>query len=384
MSLKVLVITSSTGGGHDMRAHALSAWAGLHTDWQVSIHQALESTHGLYAFGVNLYNGIQRTLPIAHHVYFQFLERANLHRKAEKIMGRQRFQERVEDFGPDIVVSTHDQLNHGFFDLARAQLGTSRVACVTYCGELWGGYGFSRQWVNPDADGFIAAVEPCRDAAIQLGMPPARSHVGGFLLRPEFFQQPHAEESRQQFLGEELGLDPGAFTILLATGAAGANNHLALLRALESRGLPVQAVVLCGNRESNLRAVSDWGDGAKYVRLKALPRRDDMPRIIRSVDLLVARPGTGTTSEAMLCGTPLIFNCIGGVMPQEYITVKFARHHGFASVMYWPRHLPRILDELERSPDRMRLMRENVKLACPTQHPSDILRLLTEIADARE
>jgi processive 1,2-diacylglycerol beta-glucosyltransferase len=108
-----------------------------------------------------------------------------------------------------------------------------------------------------------------------------------------------------------------------------------------------------------------------------------MPRIIRSVDLLVARPGTGTTSEAMLCGTPLIFNCSGGIMPQEYITVKFARHHGFASVMYWPRHLPRILDELERSPDRMRLMRENVKLACPTQHPSDILRLLTEIADAR-
>ena len=383
MSLRVLILTSSTGGGHDMRAHALEAWAGLQTDWQVSINQALESTHKLYAFGVGLYNGIQRTLPVAHHVYFQFLERANLHRNADRIMGRRGFQERVEDFGPDLVVSTHDQLNHGFFDLVREQLGSSRVGCVTYCGELWGGYGFSRHWVNPEADGFIAAVEPCRDAAIQLGMPPARSQVGGFLLRPEFYQQPDAEEARQQFLGEELGLDPAAFTILLATGAVGANNHLALLRAMESRGRSIQVVVLCGKRESKLREVTSWGAKAKHVRLKALPRRDDMPRIIRSVDLLVARPGTGTTSEAMLCGTPLIFNCIGGVMPQEYITVKFARHHGFASVMYWPRQLARVLDELERSPDSLGLVRDNVREACPTQHPDDILRMLTEIADAR-
>ena len=383
MSLKVLVLTSSTGGGHDMRARALEAWVGLRTDWQVSIHQALESTHGLYAFGVGLYNGIQRTLPIAHHVYFQFLERANLHRNADRIMGARRFQERVEDFAPDLVVSTHAHLNHGFFDLARRQLGSSRVRCVTYCGELWGGYGFSRHWVNPKADAFIAAVDPCRDAALQLGMPPERSHVGGFLLRPQFFEKQQIKHTREQFLGEELGLDPQAFTILLSTGAVGANNHLGLLRSLESRRRPIQVVALCGNRESSLRSVNDWGAKAKHVTLRALARRVDMPRIIRSADLLVARPGTGTTSEAILCGTPLLFNCIGGVMPQEYITVKFARHHGFASVIYWSRQLAGILDELEQSPDRLRSMRRNAQKACPKQHPGEILHLLNKIADTR-
>lgn len=383
MSLKVLVLTSSTGGGHDMRARSLAAWAKLQTDWQVSIHQALESTHGLYAFGVGLYNRIQRAFPIAHHAYFQFLERANLHRNADRIMGSRRFQERVEDFRPDIVVSTHAHLNHGFFDLVRRQLGPSRVGCVTYCGELWGGYGFSRHWVNPQADAFIAAVEPCRGAAIQLGMPPASSHVGGFLLRPQFFQQQQMEHSREQFLGEELGLDPEAFTILLSTGAVGANNHIALLRSIESRRRPVQAVVLCGNRASSLRAVSDWGAIAKHVSVKALPRREDMARIIRSVDLLVARPGTGTTSEAILCGTPLLFNCIGGVMPQEFLTVKFARQRNFASLIYWPWQLARALDDLEDSPGRLQTMRANIQSARPTQHPSDILRLLTNITDAR-
>jgi processive 1,2-diacylglycerol beta-glucosyltransferase len=383
VSLKVMILSSSTGGGHDMRAQALTAWAERNTDWKVSTHQALEATHGLYAFGVGFYNAIQRTLPVAHHVYYQFLERANMHRHGHRILGRERFQEHIEEFAPDLVVSTHDQLNHGFFDLARAQLGPSRVACVTYCGELWGGYGFSRQWVNPAADGFIAAVEPCREAALRLGMPKERAVTGGFLLRPEFFQAPAPEDSREAFLGEELGLDPQGFTILLATGAVGANNHIALLRAMESRRRPIQAVALCGAQASSLQAVRNWGSKARYVEVQALGRREDMSRIVRNVDLLVARPGSGTTSEAMRCGTPLVFNGIGGVMPQEYITVKFARHHGFASVIHWPRQLARTLDGLTDEPERLAEMREQALNACPNRHPDDILRRLQEIADAR-
>jgi processive 1,2-diacylglycerol beta-glucosyltransferase len=378
-----MILTSSTGGGHDMRAHALKEWSQRQTDWQVTIHQALEATHGMYAFGVGLYNGIQRVLPLAHHAYFQFLERARLHGSADWIMGARRFRETVEDFSPDLVVSTHDQLNHGFFDLVRRQRGPDRVRCVTYCGELWGGYGFSRHWVNPDADAFIAAVGPCREAALRHGMSPEKAHVGGFLLRPAFFRQQETDDPREGFLGEELGLDPAIFTVLLSTGAVGANNHIRLLRAMESRGRPVQAVVLCGKRESSLRAVEEWSASAKHVRLRALPRREDMPRIMRSVDLLVARPGTGTTSEAILCGTPLLFNCIGGVMPQEYITVKFARHHGFAAVMYWPHQLARLLDDVARNPGLLQSLKGNIHKACPTQHPSDILGLLTEIADSR-
>ena len=41
---------------------------------EIQIHKCLENTHGLYRFGVGLYNRIQRYLPWAHHVYFNFLE----------------------------------------------------------------------------------------------------------------------------------------------------------------------------------------------------------------------------------------------------------------------------------------------------------------------
>ena len=365
-----------------MRARALQAWASRLTDWQVTILQTLETTHALYSFGVGLYNAIQRVLPVAHHVYFQFLERANLHRDAKSMLGTDHFRHQVAQIAPNLVVSTHAHLNHGFFDLVRAELGRDRVRCATYCGELWGGYGFSRHWVNADADAFIGAVQSCRQAALDHGMPDARAHVGGFMLRPEFYAELGGANSRHSVLGEDLDLDPEAFTVLLATGAVGANNHLPLLHCLESRRRRVQAVVLCGDRRTDLDAVSSWGRKAKHVMVRALPRRDDMPRLISAVDLLVARPGTGTTSEAILCGTPVVFNGIGGVMPQEYITVKFARQHGFGAVVYWPHQLARVLDQLQGSPARMDALRVNLAAARPAQQPNDIFDQLNHLVSS--
>ena len=80
------------------------------------------------------------------------------------------------------------RFNHGYFEAARAFLGRDRVRCVTYCGELAGGYGFSRNWVNPEADLFIGPVAETCEAAIALGMPKEKTKVGGFLLRPEFYR----------------------------------------------------------------------------------------------------------------------------------------------------------------------------------------------------
>ena len=101
--------------------------------------------------------------------------------------GMKRIVARVSEFRPNVVLSTHAHLNHGFFDLARRAVGEDKVRCVTYCGELAAGYGFSRHWVNADADLFVGAVEEVTEAAIGLGMDAQRARTGGFLLAPGFY-----------------------------------------------------------------------------------------------------------------------------------------------------------------------------------------------------
>ena len=186
-----------------MRASSFVHWtretAGAPVANEIQIHKCLENTHALYRFGVGLYNRIQRHAPWAHHVYFNFLEVAGLHYSRRRLLGTERFRAILDHVRPRVVLSTHGSLNHGFFDLAREHLGRENVRCVTYCGELFGQYGFSRHWVNPKADLFIGAVPETVAMARTLGMPKDRAVVGGFLLNPSFYHPPLSTEERTKF-----------------------------------------------------------------------------------------------------------------------------------------------------------------------------------------
>ncbi len=392
--MRVLILTSSTGGGHNMRASSFAHWAhreaaaetqhpGVGTE--VQIHKCLENTHGLYSFGVGLYNWIQRTAPWLHHVYFNFLEVSAPCRAPSRILGASRFRAILDHVRPQIVLSTHGSLNHGFFALAREHLGADRVRCVTYCGELYGKYGFSRHWVNPEADLFIGAVPETMEAARRFGMPEERSFLGGFLLNPSFYDEPLLPEARRGFLREALGLDPDRFTLLLSTSEHGVHNHPALLESLYAArrrvGLDrLQVIALCGRLPETLERVRAWGRAHPELHLCALPRTERMALFMQLADAVVARPGTGTTSEAILSRCPVIFNGLGGVMPQEFITVKFARSHGIATEIRQPTDLPNVLIQCLDQPERMTAIRERMAAAQPPVHPTDILRRIRELA----
>ena len=376
---RVLVLTSATGGGHNARARAFEKWAKHLTDWEVRIHDPLQETHALYHFGAELYNWIQRTYPALHHIYFQFLEHVGTLKSPGRMLGSHRFVSLLETYRPNIVLSTHDHLNHGFFALARDTLGAVNVRCVTYCGELSGGYGFSRHWINPAADLFVGAVEETTATAIKLGMDVEKAWTGGFLLDPDFYRAPDTFADKNAFIQQELGMDPSAFILLLATGGAGANNHLPILNCLERRGRPVQVVVLCGRDEKLYEKISRWSRRASAVKAQPLRFWSRMPLLLQSVSAVVARPGTGTTSEAILSGCPLILNGIGGVMPQEQLTVRFALQNGIVRLIKRPRDVAGVLDDWFSDGAELKRLRANMDRVRPTGHPSDITARITAL-----
>ncbi len=335
-----------------MRARAFQEWAQAEPllDRSVQLHRPLEKSHGIYAFGVWLYNWIQRTAPFLHHAYFNFLEVVPIVR-TRKPLGAARYRKVLEELQPDVLISVHDSLNHGFFEHAREVLGHDRVKCITYCGELSGGYGFSRHWVNTSADLFIGAVPETCEAAIRLGMAPERTQLGGFLLRRFFYDPPEDADGREAFIREKLGLDPDEFILLLSASSRGAHNHVRFLEALRRRGVDVQAVLLCGKSAITERAVSEWAKANPSARVRLLPHNTNVGQLMRSVSAIVARPGTGTTSEAIVSGCPLLLNSLGGIMPQERITVKFCRDHGVARLVRSPEELAGIVTEWRMRPE---------------------------------
>ncbi|MEM6885564.1 MAG: UDP-N-acetylglucosamine--LPS N-acetylglucosamine transferase [Verrucomicrobiota bacterium] len=382
--MKVLILSSSTGSGHNMRANALSVWAEKEKpgDWEVKIHYPLETGHRLYAVGVETYNVIQRNAPWAHHLYFNYLELAAMHRNPDRILNADAFMETIRNEKPDLIVSVHGHTNHGFFELARRALPDHPPVCVTYCGEIFGGYGLCKHWINPLADHFIGAVPEICEAAIRdHNMPEEKTHCGGFLLRPPFYHPPLNESEQRQFILDELKLDPDQFTLLLSTGDAGANNHVQFLNALEAASLPIQVIALCGRNQETFEKITGWSTGARERKVSVTPLayRKDMHRLMQSVSAIVARPGTGATCESILSCCPIIHNGMGGIMPQEWITVKYCRSHGISHTIKSPQALVEKVKFFLDQPETLSTIKSKMSKITPKSTVPDLMQYLESL-----
>lgn len=317
--MKLLILSASTGGGHDMRAFALKDWW-IEKGFEAEVFHPLEHTFAGYRLGCQLYNLIQKKFPILHYAYFHFLESASIHRDSKKIIGSQKYVQKISSYCPNLIVSMHAHLNHGYFELSR--LPNFKPKFAVFCGELADGYGFSKHWVNPQNDLFISPyIEGCV-AAQKRGMPIGKTLVSGPLLRKPFYSQEDFVDKEE--IAKKFGLDPRLPIYLLGTGANGVNQHLPIIEALRVVDFDAQVVALCGKNQKTYQAVLEVSQSS---RMKIMPLRhldaSSMVELLKIADWMLARPGAGLTTEAIVTGCPLIFDLSGGCMPQEKINLNF-------------------------------------------------------------
>ena len=249
--IRILVLTSSTGGGHDARAEAFAEWCFqlYRHDIEVRIEQMLEKSSIVNRYGVRLYNRIQRSAPWIHKAFYAMIEGLSVLNRRRVTFGQRYYLQVLESYRPHLVFSVHDCLNRGYFTLARKVLGRENVRCATYCGEFSGGWGYSRNWIEPTVDLYFSRTPTAQDFAIKSGIPAARAKVRGSLMIPRAHLEVFNVEERRAFLSKTLGLNPDLFTVFLATGGNGAHNHFELLPTLLRHADRVQAIVICGRNK---------------------------------------------------------------------------------------------------------------------------------------
>jgi processive 1,2-diacylglycerol beta-glucosyltransferase len=320
---RLLVLTSATGAGHDTHAQATAAWCNrfFRDEVRVTVSHALEDSHAFYRGAVHFYNIVQRRAPWFHHLYYNTIELLDAINHGGVGLGRDYVVRMLRHLRPDAVLSVHDCLNRGYFELVHKVLGPA-VKCATYCPEFEGGYGFSRNWVNPRGDFYFSRTDETRREAQRRGA--ADAITAGHWVPPSFY---HGTDEAPGPL-EKLQFRPDVFTLLLSTGGAGAQNHRAILRALDPLAARLQVIALCGRDEEGRVELEAWAARETSLQVRCLGFTDRMPQLLRAVTAVVARAGATTAGETLLCGCPVIFNGLGGMMPQELPTWRYFRKRG--------------------------------------------------------
>ena len=350
--VRILVLTSSTGGGHDARAQAFAEWAFTlyRHKVDVRIEQLLEKSSVVGRWGVNLYNWIQKRAPWLHHPYYLVVEGLSIINRDNVSFGKKYYRKLLRDYRPHLVFSVHDCLNRGYFEVAREELGAANVRCATYCGEFSGGYGYSRNWVDKTVDLYFSRTPTARDYAVKLGLPAERARVRGHLMRPRSHHEVFTPETGRRYLEETLGLRSDRFTVLLGTGGNGANNHMELLPVLAEFSDRVQAIVICGRNGRTFAEAVHWRSQRPDFSCFIDGFTDEMHRLLQVSDAILTRGGTTTCAKALHFRCPIIFNAFGSIMPQESLTVKYFDRGGGCAIIDSAAGLRSVLEKWIRSP----------------------------------
>lgn len=382
--VRILVLTSSTGGGHDARADAFAEWCFqlYGHDVDVRIEQMLEKSSLVHRSGVSLYNLIQRRAPWVHTLFYATVEILSYLNHRSVSIGGSYYGRVIREYRPHLVFSVHDCLNRGYFQEARRLLGENAVRCATYCGEFSGGWGYSRNWIEPTADLYISRTPTARDYAVKCGIPPERARVRGHLMRPRSHLESLGAAGCRAYRRDVLGLEPDRFTVFLATGANGANNHAQLLPALVRHAERIQAIVICGRNREAYNQLIHWRSEHPEFTCHIQGYSDDVHLLMQASDAIVTRGGTTTCAKALHFSCPIIFNAFGGIMPQERLTWKFFRNGAACEKIEDAADFARIIDTWMADPASYARVREHFLRLRYEEDPTVVIDELVALANS--
>ena len=380
--LRILVLTSSTGGGHDARAQAFAEWCFqlYRHKVDVRIEQMLEKSSVLNRSGVNFYNWIQSNLPILHTAFYTFVEALSFLNRRTVTLGRGYYQKVLEEYKPHLVFSVHDCLNRGYFQLARKLLGPENVRCATYCGEFSGGWGYSINWIEPTVDLYISRTPTARDYAVKKGIAPEKTRVRGHLMRPRQHLEVLSETDRPVFMSKQLGLKPDLFTIFLATGGNGANNHFELLPSILRHADRCQVIMICGKNKETYNELIHWRANHPELNCYVEGYSEIVHLFMQVSDAIVTRGGTTTCAKALHFQCPIIFNAFGGIMPQEKLTWKFFHNGSGSEKVENAGDFGRVLDRWMSQPNEYAAYREKFLSLRYEEDPTEVVEELVNLA----
>jgi len=230
-------------------------------------------------------------------------------------------------------------------------------------------------------DLYISRTKTARDFAIsRFKLDPNQIIVRGHFLMPRIYQERLSAFEKHRFITERLGLRPDRKIIFLATGGTGANNHLSLLPTIKKYSETYQVLVVCGRNQEAFMRVRQWQRNNPEISCHVEGYCNEMHLFLQVSDMVVTRGGTTTCSEALHFECPIIFNGIGGVMPQEKLTVKYFMQDHSAVKISKPKEFESLLMNWSRFPERFRALRRRFRAMKFEGRPSEAIYDLVDLA----
>lgn len=347
--MEALILSCSTGGGHNAAAYALQealTLRGHHATvldpYSLIGERVAKAVGGTYIkmvqvsprlFGVVYKLGDSyRHLPVKSPVYA-------VNGYLAKYLG-----EYFSAHKTDVVLCTHvfsaemiTYMRNKGMTVPKSIFVATDYTCVPFTEET-------------NCDYFIAPSQDLNDEYLRCGIPDGKIISGGIPVKKAFRDGPTKEEAKAA-----LGMEQRSHYILLTGGSIGVGKLQTAIRVLRPILTPEdkRLIVLCGNNAQLYTMLKD--KYAQSDRIEILRSTNDMPTYLHACDLFIGKPGGLSSTECAAARVPTIF--ISPIPGCETQNSRFFGRRGMAlTVKNVRRELLRAVRKLE-SEDEVAKMR---------------------------
>jgi hypothetical protein len=186
-----------------------------------------------------------------------------------------------------------------------------------------------RFWIEPVQEQYvIAGTEKAAEQARAMGHDDAHIFLtSGMILRPDFYEPDNSDPLE---LRKEMGLRADLPTAIVLFGGHGSKVMYDITEQLNSAGLPLQLILVCGRNEelaAKLRA-RPWKMPVQVVGFTK-----EVHKLMRAADFLIGKPGPGSIAEAMVRKLPVLIECNAWTLPQERYNAEWVKEKGVGIVL---------------------------------------------------
>lgn len=400
MQKKVLIMSASTGGGHNRAARAIKEELtnkeinGITIDCEIidSLKIVNTTMDKLISRG---YEKSAKYTPKAWGGVYKLTETNLISRNEFKdnpltSLVSRKLKKLIEIKKPDLIIGTHpfpmialSTLKRNSISYANNESNTFTESLHKYYENLnipplvtvLTDYTTHSAYIQNEIDYYIAGHEYVKELLIEDGIDSDKIKPYGIPVEKSFL----SHRDRAVVLSE-LNLDPNKFTVLLMGGSFGAGSIKDTLSELISIDRDFQIIVVAGRNKSlkdKLDKTIALNQDNIDKKICVLGFTDKMNDLLASVDILVSKPGGLTTTESLLKEVPMIVPYF--IPGQEEENLDFLSNCGASLRTSKKYTLGIILKVLIDNPDRIDMAKQNIRSIKKLNASQDIAKLAFDV-----
>lgn len=294
---KVLILTASTGEGHNQAANSLQEKFKQYDYEPYTMDLFKETSKVINKLMADGYKVLANNFPFVYGVMYKVFNRKSFNNRFLRyglFMVKNRVLEEIETVQPDCIVSTHPFAIGIISDLkARGKIDCTFISVVT---DFKAHYAY----ISPYVDAYITGSEYTKQSLIDRKISPDKIFPFGIPVKEAF-------QNCNERSVDELVFDD-QFEVLLMGGSMGSKDIARVLKRLtEDADSRYHLTVVCGKNESLKESlVEKYAKEIAAGKITILGFTRNVPELMDRCDVIVTKPGGLTTTEALSKRIPMI------------------------------------------------------------------------------